>query len=131
MKRVVGILLCVTAGAVALGVERDASACGRFTAPNPAEQVVQAGEQLVFAVKNGLTPANIRVQYSGKASEFGWLLPLPSVPTLELGTDELFSKLSQLTRPRYLPTVTNDPECANRAAPLAATTAGCGGSAGG
>src|SRR5215468_1988242 len=99
MKRVAGLVLCVAAAA--LGVEGDAGACGCFTAPNPAEQVVQAGEQLVFAVKNGVTTAHIRVQYSGKASEFGWLLPLPSVPTLELGTDELFNQLTTQTQPKY------------------------------
>src|SRR5262245_33080517 len=129
MKRVAGFLLCIAAGA--LGVERGASACGCFMAPKPAQELVQPGEQLVFAVKNGVTTAHIRVQYSGKASEFGWLLPLPSVPTLELGTDELFAKLSQLTRPRYLPVVTTDPECASRAAPQSSGSGGCGASLGG
>ena len=35
------------------------------------------------------------------AREFGWILPLPSVPKLELGSDELFVQLTNTTQPKY------------------------------
>jgi hypothetical protein len=63
--------------------------------------VVQAGERILFAVDNGMVTAHVQIQYSGEAREFGWLLPLPSVPTLKLGTEELFSQLIATTQPRY------------------------------
>lgn len=79
-----------------------AEACGCFTPPDPTVPVLQAGERILFAVKNGEVTAHVQVQYSGAAGqEFGWLLPLPSVPTLELGTDELFARLTTTTQPRY------------------------------
>ncbi|HJZ89159.1 MAG TPA: DUF2330 domain-containing protein [Polyangia bacterium] len=80
---------------------RDAAACGCFTPPDPSVPVVQAGERIVFAMQNGEVVAHIQIQYQGDASEFGWLLPLPSLPTLELGTDELFNQLTSQTQPKY------------------------------
>src|SRR5262249_55353583 len=41
------------------------------------------------------------IQYAGAAAEFGWLLPLPSEPILELGSDELFTSLIGVTQPKY------------------------------
>ncbi|CAN0578175.1 unnamed protein product, partial [Laminaria digitata] len=32
---------------------------------------------------------------------FGWILPLPSVPDMTLGTDELFTQLVATTQPKY------------------------------
>ncbi|HKE13501.1 MAG TPA: DUF2330 domain-containing protein [Kofleriaceae bacterium] len=79
----------------------DALACGCFTPPDPSVPIVQAGERIAFQIKNGRVTAHIQIQYSGPAEEFGWLLPLPSEPTLEVGTDELFQQLIQQTQPLY------------------------------
>src|SRR5207249_8112965 len=97
--RLAGLLLCACAAA-ALPVS-EARACGCIAPPNPAEPVVQAGERIVFAVKDSEVTAHIQIQYAGAAAEFGWLLPLPSRPTLEIGSDELFSQLAGVTRPQY------------------------------
>src|SRR5258706_419097 len=68
-----------------------AYACGCFTPPDPTVPVVQAGEKILFAVKDGEVTAHVQVQYAGNGGEFGWLLPLPAGPGLELGVDELFT----------------------------------------
>ncbi|HXI56662.1 MAG TPA: DUF2330 domain-containing protein [Polyangia bacterium] len=78
-----------------------ARACGCFTPPDPSVPVIQAGERIAFAMKDGTVTAHIQIQYQGSASEFGWLLPLPSIPTMELGTDELFNQLTTTTQPKY------------------------------
>ncbi len=80
---------------------KDAQACGCFTPPDPSVPVVQAGERILFAMSNGQVTAHIQIQYQGSATDFGWLLPLPSVPTLQLGTDELFNQLTATTQPKY------------------------------
>src|SRR3954447_24787228 len=82
-----------------------ALACGCFAPPDPTTPVVQAGERIVFGVYGGQVVAHIQIQYKGDAKDFGWLLPLPSLPTLELGTDELFSRLLERTQPQMLRTV--------------------------
>jgi len=79
----------------------DAHACGCFAPPDPTVPVVQAGERIVFAQEGDEVVAHIQIQYEGAASEFGWLLPVPSVPEFSLGTDELFTRIIQQTQPRY------------------------------
>jgi len=86
---------------LALSYTSDAAACGCFTPPDPSVPIVQAGELIAFAQQDGQVTAHIQIKYQGSASDFGWLLPLPSVPTLELGTDELFSALTTNTQPKY------------------------------
>jgi hypothetical protein len=84
----------------------DAAACGCFAQPSPATPVVQAGERILFAHEGDQVIAYIQLRYQGAADQFGWLVPLPSVPTLEVGTDELFTTLDNATLPQYLLTRT-------------------------
>jgi len=98
-KRVLGV---AAAFVLALfGREAAVRACGCFAPPDPSVPIVQAGERILFAVKDGQVTAHIQIQYSGAAKDFGWILPLPSVPTLEVGTDELFTFLINTTQPKY------------------------------
>ncbi len=84
------------------GAPKLALACGCVAPPTVGEPVVQAGERIVFAHEDGKVVAHIQLQYEGQASEFAWLLPLPSVPELELSSEELFSRLEQATAPRFV-----------------------------
>lgn len=90
---VAGIYLTRTAGT--------AEACGCFAPPDPSVPIVQTGEQIAFAMEDGVITAHIQIQYAGEAEEFAWLVPLPSQPTMTLGTDELFAQLVATTQPRY------------------------------
>ena len=88
-----------------------AEACGCFAPPDPTVPIVQAGERILFSVKNGVVNAHIQIQYAGEARDFGWLLPLPSIPTLKLGTEELFTQLINTTQPRYFVNTTVTGTC--------------------
>ncbi|MCA9556234.1 MAG: DUF2330 domain-containing protein, partial [Myxococcales bacterium] len=81
---------------------RLAEACGCFAPPTPAQPVVQAGERIVFAHEDGKVVAHIQIQYQGDAAEFAWLVPLPSVPELRLGSEEMFTQLDNATAPQFL-----------------------------
>ena len=94
-------LAMIGGAALCAGGIRDAEACGCFTPPDPSVPVVQAGENLLFSIDSGTVTAHIQIQYSGPATDFGWLLPLPTQPTLQLGTDELFNQLLATTQPKY------------------------------
>ena len=87
------------AAALVLFWSQPANACGCFAPPSAAEPIVQAGERILFSMKDGKVTAHIQIQYAGDARDFGWLLPLPSIPTLKLGSDELFTRLSATTQP--------------------------------
>ena len=100
MNTVLHSLILTWCGAMISVTATEARACGCFTPPNPTVPVVQAGENILFAVADSIVTAHIQIQYQGKASDFGWLLPLPSLPTLTLGTDELFTQLA-ITQPSY------------------------------
>ena len=95
-------------GTLLLGDTRDAAACGCFAPPDPSVPVVQAGERIVFGESNGQVVAHIQIQYQGDAKQFGWILPLPALPTkadgtpgIDLGSDELFTQILNKTQPKY------------------------------
>lgn len=79
----------------------EAAACGCFAPPNPSVQIVQGGERIVFAMDSGNVKAHIQIQYNGDAEEFAWLVPLPAIPEVGVGTDELFTQIINTTQPRY------------------------------
>jgi hypothetical protein len=125
------------AGAAMLAGVHDAAACGCFTPPDPSVPVVQAGERIAFALDQGQVTAHIQIQYAGDAKDFGWLLPLPAVPNLQLGTDELFNQLIAQTQPKYKVNRVYEGNCSfdpsrsggfnNSAAPTAGGSTGGGG----
>ena len=79
----------------------EARACGCFAPPDPTVPIVQAGEAIAFHMEGNKVTAHIQITYRGKAEEFGWLLPVDAIPTLEVGTDELFAQLIATTQPVY------------------------------
>ena len=40
---------------------------------------------------------HVRIQYTGAAERFAWMVPLPAVPEVEIGVDALFDALSDAT----------------------------------
>ena len=88
-----------------------ADACGCFSPPDPSVPIVQAGERILFSQEDGVVTAHIQVQYSGPAEEFGWLLPVPSIPEMEVGVDELFTQLIDSTQPKYSMTANYVGDC--------------------
>ena len=98
------LALCTVAAALSathFTSPQEADACGCFVPPDPTVPIVQAGERILFARENGIITSHVQVQYAGPAEEFGWLLPLPSIPEMELGTDETFAQLIAQTQPTY------------------------------
>ncbi|HEX6835761.1 MAG TPA: DUF2330 domain-containing protein [Polyangia bacterium] len=94
-------LVVTAAAAFAAAHAADARACGCFAMGSTAQPVVQAGERILFAHEGDQVIAYIQIKYQGAADQFGWIVPLPTVPTLEVGTDELFTMLDQTTLPQY------------------------------
>lgn len=85
-----------------------AQACGCLVMNDVSVPTVQAGERILFAPANGTVTAIIQIQYQGKPGDFGWLVPLPSIPKnragqdgIDVSTDEVFAKLVATTSPSY------------------------------
>ncbi len=88
-----------SAALIALLSTGPAAACGGFFCSQV--PVDQAGEQILFAVNGNEVTAHIQIAYTGEAEKFSWVLPLPSVPTLGVGTEDVFTFLRQTTDPRF------------------------------
>jgi hypothetical protein len=76
------------------------TACGGFfcQSNNP---VLQSGEAILFAVDGDTVTMHVQIQYEGPADGFSWILPIPSTPTLSMGTDVLFRSLFDATLPTF------------------------------
>lgn len=130
MRKLIPVVVVV---GFALFHQSDVRACGCFTPPDPSVPIVQAGERIIFAIADGQVTAHIQIQYQGDAADFGWLLPLPSVPTLELGVDELFTSLTSTTQPKYKVNRVYEGNCSfgpNRGIGLGGTPSGANGGGG-
>lgn len=87
-----------------------AAACGGFFC-NSGTPVSQVGERILFAVEGNQIEAHIQIAYQGPAESFSWILPMPSVPTVAVGTDELFTQLHFRTDPRFMVDFQFDESC--------------------
>ena len=85
--------LCLLLGAPA------ARACGGFfctTLP-----MNQAAENILFVQGEGTVTTHVQLLYSGAASDFAWILPVPSVPDLAVSHNRIFAQLQWSTRPGF------------------------------
>jgi len=76
-----------------------ASACGGFFCQQV--PIDQAGEQIIFRQDGNQVTAVVLIQYEGAAEEFSWVVPVPGIPDLSVGSDLVFSSLEPATRPVF------------------------------
>ena len=81
-------------------------ACGGFFC-TPQQPVVQSAETIVFGVKQKenddkvAVTMSVQIEYDGPTENFSWLLPVPAVPNVNVGTDVLFARLMEATNPTF------------------------------
>jgi MYXO-CTERM domain-containing protein len=81
-----------------------ASACGGTFCDggNPNMPVDQTGEVILFAYDGDFIEAHIQIQYDGgDAEQFAWLVPVPQIPEIEVGSWRLVQAALDGTRPVY------------------------------
>ena len=96
------LLFCTNLVAVLaiLGAANSAWACGGFfcrTTP-----INQAAERILFVVDEGTITTHVQIEYSGEAADFAWILPVPSVPQLQVSHNEIFNQLQAATAPTFV-----------------------------
>jgi hypothetical protein len=88
--------------AATLGTGRARACGGTFCDSGPtAMPVDQTGENILFVMNGTEVEAHIQIQYQGEAARFAWVIPLPAVPVLEIGSQPLFVNLLNGTVPSY------------------------------
>ena len=99
--RLVSFVACAS---VAWALPQTASACGGTfcDSPNPASAVEQTGETIMFVFDGDFVEAHVQIEYEGgDASQFAWLVPLPQVPEVEVGSWRLIENSLNATVPVY------------------------------
>lgn len=89
-----------------------AGACGGLFCQNT--PVDQQAERIIFSINNNNTiSAYVQINYTGSAPDFSWVVPVLSVPTVDVAEIESFDELSSLTAPVFIPP--RRPRCLERA----------------
>jgi MYXO-CTERM domain-containing protein len=88
-----------------------ARACGGFFCDQPGGllgslPIAQTGENVLFRVDptapaGTSIEAHIQIFYSGPAAQFSWILPVDAAPTLDTGSDSVFTIVSGRTSPSF------------------------------
>ena len=74
-------------------------ACGGFFCTTfPMNQVA---ENILFVQGEGTVTTHVQLLYSGAASDFAWILPVPAVPELAVSHNRIFAQLQWTTRPGF------------------------------
>jgi hypothetical protein len=117
MARLRRVGIAVIAGLVGLLSLSAVSACGGLFCQNV--PVDQQAERIIFAVNPDSTiTAYVQINYTGSAPDFSWVVPVPSVPKVDVAEIATFDELSMLTQPVFIPPLM--PECAAIPMPMAA-----------
>ena len=76
-----------------------ASACGGFFCQ--LVPIDQAAEQIVFRQDGDQITAMVQIQFVGNSEDFSWVVPVPSTPQLDVGSNTVFTDLELATRPQF------------------------------
>jgi hypothetical protein len=85
-----------------LSVFSSVSACGGlFCQSTPVDQ---QAERIIFTMNDDDTiSAYVQINYTGSAPDFSWVVPVPSVPQVDVAEIASFDELSNLTAPIFMP----------------------------
>jgi hypothetical protein len=93
-------------GLAVASLAHDAGACGGTFCDSPppgqaAMPVDQSGENILFVLADGHVEAHVQIQYTGDPARFAWLVPVPAIPELYVGSQQLFTNLLNGTVPSF------------------------------
>ncbi|MGK0360046.1 MAG: hypothetical protein ACI9U2_002352, partial [Bradymonadia bacterium] len=95
MPRLPALLGVATAVMPALAL-----ACGGFFCS--ATPVDQTAERIIFVKEDAATVTSyVEITYQGSAEDFAWIVPVPSVPELDIWDGGAFNGLDLATQPQF------------------------------
>ena len=93
------LFLCL---AVRCFLPLEAKADGMFVAPkfvwDKRKDINEPTQKAILVYDAGREDLILQVKYEGPVSEFGWLVPVPNLPTVQKGSMKCFYELSQYTQ---------------------------------
>jgi HEAT repeat protein len=98
-------LLLILVFFAGLGSLTKVQADGMFVAPkfvwDKHKDINEPTQKAIIVYDNGREDLILQVKYEGPVSEFGWLVPVPNLPTVQKGSMECFYELSQFTQRHF------------------------------
>lgn len=67
----------------------------------PPYPVIETAQKAVIWYENGVETLILSTTFRGSAKDFGWLIPVPQKPQVDRASDEIYTALDDLTRPKY------------------------------
>jgi hypothetical protein len=107
------LALSLTGSSFVLLAPTAAQACGGTFCDNTLipMPVDQRGEDILFVQDGPEIEVHVRIEYTGEAERFAWLVPLQALPEISVGSQLLFSALAQASAPNWRSNL--DYECAD------------------
>ena len=104
------------AALLTLGAPTDADACGGLFCDGAGpQQVNQAAERIIFSKNaDGTVTAIVQILYEGPTDRFGWVLPVPGIPEIDVSSDAAFTTLQTATNPSYQMNTSTEGTCAGQ-----------------
>jgi hypothetical protein len=119
----VALVAVLSVGVGLAMVPRTAEACGGFfCSQNPVDQ---SAERIVFAKNGPNVIAFIQIVFNGNAEDFAWVVPVATVPLVDVADSTIFQDLDQATGPIII-----SPPCFNSFGGSADSEAAGGGGSG-
>ena len=91
--------------AIFLTAPTKSSADGCFVAPkfvwDKHKDISEPTQKAILVYDAGREDLILQVKYEGPVSEFGWLVPVPNLPTVQKGSMKCFYELSQYTQKHF------------------------------
>jgi hypothetical protein len=101
MRRVKYLIMVFTLVGLALTVSTQPTlACGGLFCQNI--PVDQAAERIIFTVDPEVVTAYVQINYTGNAPDFAWVVPVPSVPEVDVAEIDSFTELQAATDPVFM-----------------------------
>ena len=105
MRVFLACLACITAVMCALPARTRACGgtfCDSASASAPVPMTVdQSGENILFVQLDGKIEAHVQIRYQGDPKQLAWLVPMPAIPEIAVGSQPLFDALLADSAPRY------------------------------
>jgi len=99
--------------------------CDRPPQGQPPMPVDQSGENVLFVMQDGMVEAHIQIQYTGDPEKFAWVVPVPEIPELSVGSQLLFLNVLNGTVPTFQSTATVE-VCSSDGQRRSSSSVGCG-----
>jgi hypothetical protein len=97
------LLLAISLFSAAALAPSAAMACGGlFCNTGVSQPVDQTAEQIIFAHEGDHGVAHIQISYTGSLPDFGWIVPVRTVPDVSEGSMVPFNELNSATAPRFV-----------------------------